>query len=130
MLLLRLLQGSSSREIGNNQRSGIGGNLKIIWREMTTCSRSYSKLMTEMGVETSVLEANSNIFAQQGTEKMMMIGYTLVFSEGRHFKSRRTTEVCIDFCIKGLASANLAPGTEVTAKNGIDRLLTNGLQSE
>lgn len=46
-----------------------------------TCSRSYSKLMTEMGVDTSVPEANSNIFVQSGTE-MMMIGYTLVFSEG------------------------------------------------
>lgn len=71
-------------------------------------------------METSVLEANCNIFAQWDTEKMMMIEYTLWFSKGRHFK-RRTTEVCIDFCIKDLLSGNLVSGTKVTAKNVIQR---------
>ena len=45
LLLSRLLQGDSSRKTGNNPGSGLRGDLKIIWRGITTCLSLYSKLM-------------------------------------------------------------------------------------
>ena len=43
LLLLQSLHGDSKSETGNNLGSGLRGDLKIIWRGIMTCFRSYSK---------------------------------------------------------------------------------------